>query len=57
MLIETNYIVMSSDQNAGRSHSIKTDNSSFYRVDQFRHLSRPANLTNKISVQEEIKSD
>ena len=30
---ETKYMVMSRDQDAGRSHSIKTDNSSFERVE------------------------
>jgi len=29
---KTKYMVMSRDQHAGRSHSIKTDNSSFERV-------------------------
>jgi hypothetical protein len=33
------YMVMSQDQNAGRSHSMKTDNSSFQRVEQFKYLS------------------
>jgi len=30
---KTKYMVMSRDQNAGRSHSIRTDNSSFERVE------------------------
>jgi hypothetical protein len=30
---KTKYMVMSRDQNAGRSHNIKTDNSSFKRVE------------------------
>jgi len=30
---KTKYMVMSRDQNAGRSHSIKTDNSSFEMVE------------------------
>jgi hypothetical protein len=29
---KTKYMVMSRDQNAGQSHNIKTDNSSFERV-------------------------
>ena len=29
---KTKYMVMSRDQNAGRSHNIKTDNSSFERI-------------------------
>jgi len=32
---KTKYMVMSRGQNAGRSHSMKTDNSSFERVDEF----------------------
>jgi len=31
---KTKYIVMPRDQNAGQSHSIKTDNSSFERVEK-----------------------
>ena len=30
---KTKYMVMSRDQNVGRTHSMKTDNSSFERVD------------------------
>ena len=36
----TKYMVMSRDQNAGRSHSIKNDNSSFERVEEFKYLGR-----------------
>jgi len=42
------------DQNAGRTHSMKTDNSSFERVDEFKYLG--TTLTNQNSIQEEIKS-
>jgi len=35
---KTKYIVMSGDQNAGRSHSMKTGNNSFERVEEFRYL-------------------
>jgi hypothetical protein len=35
---KTKYMVMSQDQNAGRSPSIKTDNISSERVEQFRYL-------------------
>ena len=45
---------MSGDQNAGRSHSIRTDNSSFERVEQFKYLG--TNLTNQNSFEEKIKS-
>jgi hypothetical protein len=33
---KTKYVVMSRDQNAGRSHNLKTENSSFERVKQFK---------------------
>jgi UDP-galactopyranose mutase len=46
-------MVMSRDQNAGRSHSIKTDNSSFERVEQFKYLG--TTLEDQTSIQEEIK--
>ena len=39
---------MSRDQNAGRSHRIKNDNSSFERVEQFRYLG--VTLTNQNSI-------
>jgi len=48
------YMVVSRDQNAGRSHNIKTNNSSFERVQEFRYL--VTTLTNQNSIQEEIKS-
>ena len=47
-------MVISRDQNAGRSHSIKTDNSSLERVEEFRYLG--TNIRNQNSIQEEIKS-
>ena len=51
---KTEYMVMSQDQNAGRSHSMKIDNRSFEMVEDFKYLG--TNLTNQNSVQEEIKS-
>jgi hypothetical protein len=51
---KTRYMVMSGDQKAGQIHNIKTDNSSFGRVKQFRYLG--TTITNQISIQEEIKS-
>ena len=51
---KTKYMIMSRDQNAGRSHSMKIDNSSIERVEEFKYLG--ATLTNKNSIQEEIKS-
>ena len=35
---KTKYTVMSRDQNARRSHNIKTHNKSFERVEQFKYL-------------------
>ena len=47
-------VLISRDQNAGRSHSMKTDNSSIERVEEFKYLG--TTLTNRNSIQEEIKS-
>ena len=47
-------MVMSRDQNAGRTHSMKIDNSAFERVEEFKYLG--TTLTNQNSIQEEIKS-
>ena len=53
---KTKYIVMSRDQNAGRSRNIKIDNNclSFEMVEDFKYLE--TTLTNQNSTQEEIKS-
>jgi len=51
---KTKYKIMSRDQNAGQSHSMKIDNSSIERVEGFKYLG--TTLTNKNSIQEEIKS-
>ena len=51
---KTKYMVMSRDQNAGRIHSVRIDNSSFERVEEFKYLG--TTLTNKNSIAEEIKS-
>ena len=45
---KTQYMVMSRDQNAGRSHNIKFENSSFERVEQFKYLG--TTLTNQNSI-------
>jgi len=45
---------MSRDQNAGRSHRIKTDNISFENVEEFKYVG--TTITNQNSIQEEIKS-
>ena len=51
---KTKYMVMSRDQNAGRIHSVRTDNSNFDRVEDFKYLG--TTLTNQNSIAEEIKS-
>jgi len=51
---KTKYMTVSRDQNVGRIHSMKTDNSSTERVDEIKYLG--TTLTNQNSIQEEIKS-
>ena len=46
---------MSRDQNVGRSHNMKIDNSSFDRVEEFKYLG--TTLTNQNSIQEEMRAD
>ena len=50
---KTKYMITSRDQNAGRSQSMKIDNSGIERVEEFKYLG--ATLS-KNSIQEEIKS-
>ena len=51
---KTKYMVISGDQNAGRSNGMKNDCSSFARVEEFKYFGTA--LTNLNSIQEEIKS-
>ena len=51
---KTKYIVMSRDQNAGRNHSVRIDNNTFNRVEEFKYFG--TTLTNQNSIPEEIKS-
>jgi len=51
---KTKCMVMSRVQNAGRSHSMKNDNSSFERSEEFIYLG--TTLTSQNSIPEEIKS-
>ena len=53
-ITKTKYMVMSRDQNAGRIQSVRIDNSTFERVEEFKHLGKT--LTNQNSIAEEIKS-
>ena len=48
------YMVMSQDRNAGRGHSVKIDNTSIERVEEFKCLG--TTLTDQNSIQAEIKS-
>ena len=48
---KTKYMVMSRDQNARRSHSLRIDNSTFERVEDFKYLG--TNLTHQNSIPEE----
>ena len=47
-------MVISRDQNAGRIHSMRIDNSTFERVEEFKYLG--TTLKNQNSIAEEIKS-
>jgi len=47
------YMVMSRDQNAGRNHNVRIDNSTFERVEEIEYLG--TNLTNQNYIPEEIK--
>ena len=48
------YMVMSREQTAGLSRTMKVDNTSIERVEEFIYLG--TTLTNQNSIQEEIKS-
>jgi len=47
------YMVMSRVRNAGRSQNIKTDNNSFERMEEFKHMGTIS--TNPTSILGEIK--
>ena len=49
----TKYMVMSRDQNSGRSYNMKINTSSFERAEQFKYLG--TTLTDQDSIEEEIK--
>jgi len=51
---KTEYMVMSRDQNAGRIQSVRIDNSTFERVEEFKYLG--TTLTNQNSIVEEMTS-
>ncbi len=51
---KTKYMVMSREQTTGINHTMKVDNSSIERVEEFKYLG--TTLTNQNSIQKEIKS-
>jgi hypothetical protein len=51
---KTKYMVMSRERNAGRDDSVKIDNSSIEKVEDFKYLGMM--LTDQNSIQKEIKS-
>ena len=51
---KTKYMVMSRGQNAGQNHSVRIDNSTFERVEEFKYLGTTLTIQN--SIREEIKS-
>jgi len=52
---KTKYVVMSRDQNAGRIHSLRIDNSTFERVEEFKYLG--TTLTNQILLRTKLRAD
>jgi len=52
---KSKYMVISRDQNAGRIHSVRTNNRTFEGVEEFKYLG--INLTKENSIAEEIRAD
>ena len=52
---KTTYVATSRDQSSGRGHDIKTDNSSFEKVEEFKYLGKT--LAYQDSIKEEIKTE
>jgi hypothetical protein len=52
---KTKYMIMSRDQNAGRCNSMKIDNSSIERVEEFKYLG--TTLTNRNSTRKKLRAD
>ena len=51
---KTKYMTVSRDQNAGRIHSMKMDNSSIERVEEFRYLGTIYEMTNRCNCMQSI---
>ena len=52
---KTKYMVMSREQTAGLSHTMKVDNSSVERVEEFKYLG--TTLTNQILFRKKLRAD
>ena len=52
---KTKYMAKSRDQNAGRSHNKKIQNSSLERVEEFKYLGKT--LTNQNYIREKLRAD
>jgi len=52
---KTKNMVMSRDQNAGRIHSVRTDNSTFERVEEFKYLETTLKI--KILLRKKLRAD
>jgi hypothetical protein len=52
---KTKYKIMSRDPNAGRSHSMRIDNSSIERAEEFKYLG--TTLTNQTSILKKLRAD
>jgi len=52
---KTKYMVMSRERNAGRIHSVRFDNSTFDRVEEFKYLG--TTLTNQNFIAEKLRAD
>ena len=50
---KTKYMVMSRDQNVGQNHSVRIDDNTFERVEEFKYLGTTLTIQN--SIREEIK--
>jgi hypothetical protein len=51
---KTKYMIMSRDQKFGRSHSVKIDNSSIGRFEEFKYLG--TTLTNSIQFRKKLRA-
>ena len=48
-------MVMSRDKNVGRIHSVRIDNSTFEKVEEFKYLG--TTLTNQNSIPDKLRTD